>query len=245
MTESLEAEWLDLLRDVNDTLGQIQGGESHFADGDHAWLEGLRHSPNFSRLSANKLAAMLLRLEEVRTSAGDVVIRQKDEGDYFYIIKSGSVTVSQRKGPGEIEIVNQLHEGDTFGESALVSGEGRNASIVADTACVLLRLAKDDFNALVRTDLVRHVSAREAEALAANGARFLDVRRNNAERVGGFAGAMGIPIDQLRDRLDELDRETPYLLYCHNGVLSETAAVVLGQKGYQVSVVKDGLKAIR
>lgn len=244
MTDATEAEWMELLRDVNDTLGQIQGGRSHFADGDHAWLEGLRHSPSFSKLSADKLAAMLLRLEEVRARPGDVVIRQKDEGDFFYIIKSGSVTVSQRKGPGEVEIVNQLHEGDTFGESALVSGEARNASIVADTECVLLRLAKDDFNALVRTDLVKQVSAREAEALVAGGARLLDVRRDNAERVGGFADAISIPIDRLHDRLGELDRDTPYILYCHNGVLSETAAVVLGQKGYRVSVIKDGLKSI-
>ena len=171
---------------------------------------------------------------------GDVVIRQKDPGDYFYIIKSGSLTVSQRKGPGEVKILAQLQEGEVFGEAALLSGEARNASIVADKDGMLLRLAKKDFEELVRADLVRHVSAAQAEKLIKDGARFLDVRRDTLGKQDIRKGALVIPIDQLRARLPEIDRQSAYVIYCLNGNLSETATFILSQRGYNVYVLKGG-----
>ncbi len=243
MSESIDTEWLQLINDVDETLAQIESDRRDMLHGDVNWLEGLQHSPTFSKLTANKLTAVLMKLEEQLADTGDVVIRQKDPGDYFYIIKSGSCTVSQRTAPGQVQIVAQLREGDSFGEAALVSGEARNASIVADGPIVLLRLAKKDFDDLLKTDLVRYASAKEAETLVAQGARYLDVRRNTPDRKGGLPGALSIPIDQLRDRLEEIDPESRYVIYCHNGNLSETAAFVLTQRGYDVYVLKGGYRA--
>jgi rhodanese-related sulfurtransferase len=242
MGDSLETEWLQLIRDVDDTLAQIESDRRDMLHGDVNWLEGLQHSPTFSTLSANKLTAVLMKLEEQLADTGEVIIRQKDPGDYFYIIKSGSCTVSQRTAPGQVQIVAQLREGDSFGEAALVSGEARNASIVADGPTVLLRLAKSDFDELLKTDLVRYVTADEAQELRADGARFLDVRRNTPDRKGGYPDALYIPIDQLRDRMDEVDRDARYVIFCANGNLSETAAIVLSQRGYDVSVLKGGFR---
>lgn len=242
MADSLETEWLQLISDVDDTLAQIESDRREMLHGDVNWLEGLQHSPTFSTLSANKLTAVLMKLEEQLADTGDVIIRQKDPGDYFYIIKSGSCTVSQRTAPGQVQIVAQLREGDSFGEAALVSGEARNASIVADGPTVLLRLAKNDFDQLLKTDLVRHVTTEEAQDLVSDGARFLDVRRNTPDRKGGFPDALFIPIDQLRDRLEEIDRESRYVIFCSNGNLSETAAFVLGQRNYDVYVLKGGYR---
>ena len=241
MSESTETEWQELLRDVQDALGQVDGRHRQILSGRKTWLESLRTYPTFSALSADKLAAMILRLEEMPAKTGDVVVRQNDPGDYFYIIKSGSFTVSRRSGPGEFEILAQLHEGDAFGESALLSEEVRNASIVADTEGTLLRLSKADFAALVRTELVRQVSPAVAKDLILDGARFLDVRRDTLGGKDVLPGALVIPIDQLRSRLAEIDPQSTYIIYCLNGNLSNTAAFVLSQRGYNVHVLRGGL----
>lgn len=240
MPESIEIEWRELIRDVNEALSQIEGKHRQILSGNNTWLESLKNSPAFSKLSAGKLAAVILKLEEVPVKTGDVVIRQKDPGDYFYIVKSGSLTVSQRKAPGEVEMLAQLHAGDAFGESALLSGEARNASIVADKDGMLLRLSKKDFDTLLRTDLVRQVSLVEADKLVKGGARFLDVRRDTLGKQDILKDALVIPIDQLRARLAEIDPHAAYVVYCLNGNLSETAAFVLSQRGYNVYVLKGG-----
>lgn len=238
--DKLEAEWLDLIRDVNEALHQLDK-PAWSPDGER-WLQGLHRNPAFARLTAGKLAALLGELEEVPVTTGDVIVRQKDPGDYFYIIKSGTCTVSRRTAPGEVEILAQLGAGDTFGESALLNDEARNASVVADGDGRLLRLARNRFKELVRSELVRHVSRAETEQLLRDGARLLDVRRDAAGGADALPGALVIPLDQLRARLAELDSRTPYVIYCQNGNLSETAAFVLGQRDYQVFVLKGGLR---
>ncbi len=238
MTESVEKEWQELIHDINEALNQIEGKHRKILAGNRNWLESLKSSPIFSKLSADKLAAVILKLEEVPVKTGDVVIRQKDPGDYFYIVKSGNLTVSQRQGPGEYKILAQLQAGDAFGESALLSGEARNASIVADNDSVLMRLTKADFDSLVRTDLIRQVSLAEAERLVKDGARFLDVRRDTLGNRDIRQGALVIPIDQLRARLPEIDPRSAYVVYCLNGNLSGTAAFILSQRGYNVYVLK-------
>lgn len=240
MSEAMELEWRELIHDINDALNQIEGRHRQILSGSSTWLECLKNSPAFSKLSAGKLAAVILKLEEFPIRTGDVVIRQKDAGDFFYIVKSGSLTVSQRKAPGDVALVAQLQAGDVFGEAALLSGEARNASVVADKDGMLLRLSKKDFDNLMRTDLIRHVSLAQAEKLVKEGARFLDVRRDTLGKQNIRKGALVIPIDQLRTRLAEIELRSAYVIYCLNGNLSETAAFILSQRGYNVYALKGG-----
>ena len=241
MSDAFETEWKDLIKDIEDTLRQIDGQHRQVLSGANAWLGNLRTYPTFSTLSADKLAAMILRLEEIPAKIGDVVVRQNDPGDYFYIIKSGTFTVSRRSGPGEFAILAQLHQGDAFGETALLNDEARNASIVADMDGALLRLSKADFAELVKTELVRQVSMAVAKGYLQDGARFLDVRRDTLGAKDILPGALVIPVDQLRSRLAEIDPQTTYIVCCLNGNLSNTAAFVLGQRGYNVFVLSGGL----
>lgn len=241
MSGSTETDWKELIRDIQDTLGQVDGRHRQILSGDTSWLERIRAYPIFSSLSPDRLVAMILKLDVMPVKTGDVVVRQNDPGDYFYIIKSGSFTVSRRNGPGEFEMLAQLREGDAFGETALLSEETRNASIVADTEGGLLRLSKADFATLVRTELVQHVSMTAAEDLILDGARFLDVRRDTLGGKDILPGALVIPIDQLRSRLAEINLQSTYIVYCLNGNLSTTAAFVLSEHGYNVAVLRGGL----
>jgi len=239
--DEMEAEWQALIDDVNETLSAVEGELAGQASTDNSWLAGLHNSPAFSKLSADKIAAMILKLEEFPVKIGDVIVRQKEVGDYFYVIKSGKFTVSASTAPGNIEILAQLGENDTFGESALISGDPRNASIFADTDGVLLRLSKADFQDLITNSSINYITANEARVLLNEGGQYLDVRRNGAGKVGSIPGAVEMPINRLREKLSDLDKGRKYMVFCQDGNHSGLAAYLLGQKGYDVAVVKGGI----
>ncbi|MGA8610198.1 MAG: cyclic nucleotide-binding domain-containing protein, partial [Xanthobacteraceae bacterium] len=75
---------------------------------------------------------------------GDIVIRQGDEGDELFLISEGEVEV-EREG----HEVARLGPAEFFGESALISGEPRNATVVATTPLDTYVLEKDEFRAAV------------------------------------------------------------------------------------------------
>ncbi len=86
--------------------------------------------------------------EEVRP-AGSKIFRQDDEGNDFFIIKSGQVRVF-KEGESGIEIdLNQLGPGDTFGEMALVTDRPRTATIEALEETHLLILTKEQFEQIL------------------------------------------------------------------------------------------------
>ncbi len=98
----------------------------------------------FKHLTPRSLAEMSDQLVIEQVKQGTRIIREGDPGDKFYMIRSGAVSV--RRGTDESEVV-QLKEGDFFGETALLTGQPRNASIVALTDTTLYTLSQDKFNA--------------------------------------------------------------------------------------------------
>ena len=72
----------------------------------------------------------------------DTIIREGDPGDKFYLIRHGTVEVI---AGADAEVVATLGEGDFFGEAALLTGEPRNASVVAKDEVVLYSLDKENF----------------------------------------------------------------------------------------------------
>lgn len=97
----------------------------------------------FSHLTPRSLAEMADQLIAEQVPAGVRVIREGDPGDKFYLIRQGSVSV--RRGPEQKEVA-VLNEGDFFGETALLTGQPRNASIVTLTDTTLYWLSQEKFN---------------------------------------------------------------------------------------------------
>ncbi len=73
----------------------------------------------------------------------DFIIRQGEYGDCMYFLSSGDVEVVV-----DDQHVAKLGPGSTFGETALLMGEKRNASIHTLSHCEVFRLAKSDFDSL-------------------------------------------------------------------------------------------------
>lgn len=98
------------------------------AEEDGDWMTRMLQSQAFLQLPPSNIHQLLMRLEPVNVRAGDVVVRQDEEGDYFYIVKSGRMAVSRKASIRSKEVLlAELGEGACFGEEALVSSTRRKA----------------------------------------------------------------------------------------------------------------------
>jgi CRP-like cAMP-binding protein len=211
---------------------------------DPEWMFRLFTSKAFGRIPADNLAALFGRLQPVDAQAGQVVIRQGEAGDYYYLIRRGRVKVERRFGDGEPVEVARLGVGDGFGEEALLSGDPRNATITMLEDGQLMRLSQDDFNSLLKPPLVRRVSPREALALVRQGARFLDVRTEAEQREHALPASISLPLANLRQLAATLPRNIKYITVCRSGRRCTAAGFLLGQSGFDVYVLRDGLDTI-
>lgn len=84
------------------------------------------------------------------------------------------------------------------------------------------------------------VSVREARAAIDAGAFLLDVRETNEFEAGHAQGATCIPLSELNNRYNELDKDTEIYCICKSGGRSGQAAGALNEAGYNVTNVIGG-----
>ncbi len=212
-------------------------------DTDGDWMAAMLQNRLFRSLAPEKLQAMFMRMEQIDVNPGDIVIKQNDPGDYFYVIARGRCGVF-RDMPGRPHPlkVAELQAGSCFGEDALISEAPRNATVVMLESGVLMRLSKSDFKELLARTVIKPLLFNEARRqVEAQEACWLDVRMPNEYAMQHLDDAINIPLFMLRARLDKLDKSTPYIAYCDGGHRSMVAAFILERNGYRVQFLKDGL----
>ncbi len=209
-------------------------------DGD--WMTRMLQSQAFLQLPPANIHQLLMRLESISVSAGESIVRQGDEGDYFYIVKSGRLAVTRKPSAhGKEVLLAELGEGACFGEEALVSGTRRNASVMMITDGSLMRLSQNDFNELLRAPLVHELDYASASEMVAKGARWLDVRLPGEFENRSIVGSLNLPLSALREQCAELDDSMDYIVCCDTGRRSAAGAFVLSQRGFGVYTLKNGL----
>jgi NADH dehydrogenase len=87
-------------------------------------------------------------INQAHYERGDFIIHQGDVGDQFYVIVSGEVEVIRELPNGAPALLAKLGQGEYFGETALLTGRRRNASVRATTPVDLICLGRDEFNDL-------------------------------------------------------------------------------------------------
>ena len=83
-----------------------------------------------------------------------------------------------------------------------------------------------------------------AAALGENGV-ILDVRTIDEHRRGAIESAIHIPIDSLRNHLNELPRDRPIVVYCHAGQRGYVATRLLRQEGFNAINLAGGFRTYR
>jgi MFS family permease len=106
-----------------------------------AGLALLQAIPMFGPLSPVTLDALARALARVPVAAGEVVVREGDESDRFYVIESGQVRVTAADG----HLLRVEGPGDHFGEIGLLRDVPRTATITAADDVVLLALTREEF----------------------------------------------------------------------------------------------------
>jgi small-conductance mechanosensitive channel/CRP-like cAMP-binding protein len=176
------------------TLRQVtrEGEEASRNAEIEAIVKALSRIEIFHPLSKEELTATASNLREQIFASGEVLVRQGEEGDTFYIIRNGKVAVSVADDEGRSTVVAHLTKGAFFGEMSLLTGEKRTATITAEVDTKVLALSKAIFAEVLETNV------QVAEALA----KVLEKRqRENLEKMAKTK-------ELSQDKLDETSSQT-------------------------------------
>jgi signal transduction histidine kinase len=111
-------------------------------------LNDLRKSPLFEGLSDQELQRLMDMAQPVSLRAGDVLMRQGDDGDAAYVVIRGEFEVQKQSGQSMIKI-DVRSPGDVVGEMALLSHAPRSATVIAKTDSETLRIPPEAFEELL------------------------------------------------------------------------------------------------
>jgi rhodanese-related sulfurtransferase len=215
---------------ITDTSSSVEDGRN--------WIRRMRHIMAFKNMPPANIKSLLQRMETISVEENEVIIEQGSPGDYYYVLTEGEALVTRT-----VELAT-LGAGASFGEEALLSGAKRNASVTMMTSGQMMRLAKADFNELLKEPLLDRVTADEAQVRVAKGNMWLDVRHVTEFNHSHLKNAINIPLHELRMRIKELDKEKEYICYCGTGRRSSAAAFLLVQNGFKVVVLIGGVQKI-
>jgi CRP-like cAMP-binding protein/Fe-S-cluster-containing hydrogenase component 2 len=137
---------LELLRNVLDIM---QRNKNFRAQVDRSYRQRaldshLRSVPIFSELTDEFIEGLRDKVELLRFSPGQIICRQGDRADSFYLVRIGFVKVSQAH-PGGDMILAYLSRGDYFGETGLLNGDVRTATCSALDHVEVVRISAADF----------------------------------------------------------------------------------------------------
>ena len=224
--------------EVSELDGEADGG------GGEDWMTMLLQAKAFHKIPPANIQAIFMRMQQINYRAGDVILKQGSEGDYFYVLIRGKCLVT-RETPLNKEGIKlaELHVGDTFGEEALISDAKRNATVTMLTEGSVMRLGKEDFKRLLNEPMLDWVTTKEADAVIQDGGQWLDVRLPSEFENHHKDGAVNIPLYFIRLKINTLDPKKKYVVCCDTGRRSSAGAYILSERGFQAYVLKGGINA--
>ena len=111
----------------------------------------LREVPLFSEMDEQEVAGIRDIMEVIKFKEGQVIIREGETGDLFYVITEGRVEVIIRDAAGSDVILHEAGPGDFFGELSMLTNEPRSARIRAMEDVTTLVLERDEFFNFLRS----------------------------------------------------------------------------------------------
>ncbi|XP_041123826.1 cGMP-dependent protein kinase 2 isoform X4 [Polyodon spathula] len=160
-------------------------------------------------LPEEKLAKIIDCLEDYYDK-GEYIIREGEEGNTFFIIAVGEVSVTQTmEGSLDPQEIKTLGVGDYFGEKALISEDVRSANIIAnenDTQCLVVD--RDTFNQMVGTYEELQTYLKEyVEQLSRSDEERNAVRASNTTPP---PSSISHEVARLREKISPFATDTPF-----------------------------------
>jgi len=212
-------------------------------DDGNDWMTMFLQSKAFLKLRAQNIQALMMRLEEIPVKAGQAIIKQDADDDYYYIVKRGKCRVTRRPRAGAPEIeVAVLGVGAGFGEEALIMREPRSATVTMLENGQLMRLTRADFTRLLAEPLVQIVAYRDVAKNPKN--IFVDVRSYDEYVQDGITGSEHSPLAEMRAKIQMFDSHKQYVMVSREGGRASAAAFLLCQQGLDAVVLNRGLKGV-
>jgi CRP-like cAMP-binding protein/rhodanese-related sulfurtransferase len=245
----IDSEFLDIVVTWDQTgsykVAELKGAEDDAAPApSDDWMTTLLQTKAFHKVPPANIQAIFIRMQRMDYRAGEVVIKQGDVGDYFYVVVKGTCTVTRETPLNKDGIkLAELKMGDTFGEEALISEAKRNATVTMASDGYLMRLGKDDFRTLLNEPFLEWVDYEQAKNIVVSGGQWLDVRLPSEFEHYHAPNAINLPLYSLRLKLKSLDRNKHYVVCCDTGRRSSACAYILSERGYQANVLRGGLSA--
>ncbi len=150
----------------------------------------LKRVPIFASCTDEQFHLIADRTRLVEYKKGECIYREGDPADAFYIVSSGRLKVFSQSGGVEKTLVI-LHNGDSFGEISLLTGETHSATVQALNDTLILQLAKQDFDDVINRvpSLVLYLSRMLSKRLRA---RELGGEFSDATIVSLYSAAKGV-----------------------------------------------------
>lgn len=204
------------------------------------WMESWLSNQIVQEVEPLNLQQFFTELEQQNLNTGDVVLRQNEPGDYFYILAAGSASITRttKAHPDGLELA-KIYAGDMFGEDALLAHRPRSATVTMTENGAVKRLPSERFIELLAKPLLEHVSY---EASCDHDSLWLDVRLPAEHQRFSLPGSVNIPLIYLRIKDSHLSKDQRYVVYCDNGSRSAAAAFILKNAGFDVAVLQGGLQ---
>ncbi|MFL0809636.1 MAG: cyclic nucleotide-binding domain-containing protein [Agarilytica sp.] len=213
---------------------------SSLADEDATdWMSALLQSPLFNKIPMTQVQELFMRFKDVESEKGDVVIKEGEKGDFFYVLASGKVRVTNHLQ--SVDVV--LGPGSYFGEEALLGDTLRNASITMLENGVVKKLEAEDFEALLKAPILHYLEADEVETIG-KPYKVIDVKMPLEFRIFHVPGSINVPLARLRVSMEELGKGSAYVVPDDAGSRAEIAAHLLCQSGFDAYILRAPKEAL-
>ncbi len=201
------------------------------------WMSSLLQSPFFNKIPPGNIRQLFLRFKSQKAAADEIIIKEGERGEFFYVLELGSAKVLDKQG----NILAALRPGDYFGEEALVGDTTRNATVKMLTPGKLMTLEKGDFLTLLQEPVRRFITYEELtkDLEPQNRYQIIDVRLPLERRFQSVPQSRNIPLSQLRKNLPDLDQSQVYVVTDDAGRRADVAAQLLNQAGYETLILQE------
>lgn len=148
---SLRRNAIELASPTRTIFTELNRNENHVPQ---ATTGELRRVYLLDALSDQELGILVSTIRVCRFARGEVLMREGDEGDRFYILRKGKVEILAKEQGGDVQKhirdIEASSPENFFGEIALLTGGKRNATIRAVTDVEVLEIGRDGFAKLFR-----------------------------------------------------------------------------------------------